>query len=79
MQMQTHIVDSLGALGKQVEQQLISLNAAINGNSLLSNDRASVHFPDSVKKTHADLGIPSLHREGRLWDQQLEKAGGVGG
>ena len=67
---------SLRALGKQMEQQRISLNAAVNSNGLLSNDWASVHFPDRVKKTHADLRIPSLHREGRLWDQQLEMGGG---
>ena len=78
MHLETHIGNLLGALGKEVEQQLISLNAAVNGNSLLSNNRASVHLPDSVKKTHADLGIPSLHRKGRLWDQQLEREGGRG-
>ena len=78
MQLETHIVNSLGALGKQMKQQLISLNAAVNGNSLLSDDRASVHFLDSVKKTHANFSISSLHRKGRLWDQQLEE-GGDGG
>jgi hypothetical protein len=56
---------SLGALGKQMEQQLISLNAAVNGNGLLSDDWASVHFPDCVKKTHAHLSSSSLHRKGR--------------
>ena len=66
---------SLRALGEQMEQQRISLNAAVNSNGLLSNDWASIHFPDRIKKTHADLRIPSLHREGRLWDHQLEMGG----
>lgn len=70
---------SLGALGEQMEQERISLNAAVNGKGLLSDDWASVHLLDCVKKTHANLSIPSLHREGRLWDQQLKKGGGAQG
>ena len=45
----------LGAFGKQVEQQLISLYAAVNRNCLLCNDWAGVHLLDCVKKTHANL------------------------